>query len=97
MNAVNVAELKNRLSHYLRLVRRGTTFLVRDRDRIVARLEPAGDAPDRADEGEWLSALEREGIVRPGRGRITAALLARRPRVTADVVGVLLAERREGR
>jgi antitoxin (DNA-binding transcriptional repressor) of toxin-antitoxin stability system len=98
MNAVNVAELRNRLSHYLRLVRKGARFLVRDRDRVVARLEPAGDEAGMAgDDAERLAALEAEGLLRRGRGRITAALLARRPRVEADVVAALLEERREGR
>ena len=43
MKAVNVAELKNRLSHHLRMVRRGEALLVRDRDKVIARIEPAGE------------------------------------------------------
>jgi len=43
MKSLNVAELKNRLAHYLRLVRRGEASLVRDREQVIARLEPAGD------------------------------------------------------
>ncbi len=98
MKAVNVAELKNRLSHYLRIVRRGEAILVRDRDRVIARIEPAGDALAReGDGGERLAALERRGIVRRARGRIPAGLLARRPRVRADVLATLLEEREETR
>ena len=37
MTPVNVGELKNRLSHYLRMVRRGQAVLVRDRDRVIAQ------------------------------------------------------------
>jgi len=37
------------------------------------------------------------GVIRRGRGRWTADLLARRPRVKADVVAALLQEREEGR
>src|SRR5712691_8032935 len=98
MKAVNVAELKNRLSHYLRLVRQGQPILVRDRDRVIARIEPAGGADAMVgDDAERLAALERQGIVRRGHGRVTAELLARRPRVKADVVGALLREREETR
>jgi antitoxin (DNA-binding transcriptional repressor) of toxin-antitoxin stability system len=99
MKAVNIAELKNRLSHYLRLVRRGEPILVRDRDHIIARIEPAGEqaGATSGDEAERLASLERRGIVRRGRGNVTRDLLARRPRVKADVVGALLRERREGR
>jgi prevent-host-death family protein len=39
-NSVRIAELKSRLSEYLRRVRRGETITVLDRDTPVARLEP---------------------------------------------------------
>ena len=98
MNHVNVAELKKRLSHYLCLVRRGQTVLVHDRDRVIARIEPAGghDATTGGD-SERLSELEARGTLRRGRGRITPDLWARRPRTDADAIAVLLAERDDGR
>jgi len=98
MKAVNVAELKNRLSHYLRLVRQGQAILVRDRDRVIARIEPAGAADEATgDAAERLAALERRGIVRRAQGRLTPELLARRPLAKADVVAALLREREETR
>lgn len=43
-NSVQIAELKSRLSEYLRRVRRGETITVLDRETPIARLEPiAGD------------------------------------------------------
>lgn len=98
MKTVKIAELRNRLSYYLRRVQRGESILVCDRDRVVARIErvephfagPAGDA-------EWLERLERRGIVRRGKGTPTPEWLARRPLVPADVVAALLQEREEGR
>lgn len=96
MKSVNVAELKNRLSHYLRLVRRGEAILVRDREQVIARLEPAGDEGASGTDAERLAALERKGAIRRARGRIEPKLLARRPRVKADVVAALLKEREEG-
>jgi prevent-host-death family protein len=99
MKPVNIAELKNRLSHYLRLVRRGQPVLVRDRNRVIARIEPAGGpgAPSADDQEARLADLEARGIIRRARGRITPDLLAQRPTVEADVVGALLREREEGR
>lgn len=77
MNPVKIAELKNRLSHYLRLVRRGQAVLVRDRDRVIARIEPAG-GPDATAGNDVTrpSELEARGILRRGRGRITSDLWA---------------------
>jgi antitoxin (DNA-binding transcriptional repressor) of toxin-antitoxin stability system len=98
MTPVNVAELKNRLSHYLRLVRRGQAVLVRDRDRVIARIEPAGSHDAAAgNDAVRLSELEARGILRRGRGRITPDLWARRPRTDADAISVLLGERDDGR
>lgn len=98
MKAVNVAELKSRLSHYLRMVRRGEPILVRDRDRVIARIEPAGDrGVPQGDDAQRLADLELRGILRRGRGPLPRALLARRPKVKADVLAALLREREEGR
>jgi len=98
MSVVKVSELKNRLSHYLRLVRRGETVLVSDRDQVIARIEPAGDkAFTGTDDAGWLDELERRGIVRRGAGKLPRGWLGRRPAVTADLVGALLEERRDGR
>jgi prevent-host-death family protein len=98
MSVVKVSELKNRLSHYLRLVRRGESVLVSDRDQVIARIEPAGDQDlTRSDDAGWLDDLERRGIVRRGAGKLPRGWLARRPKVKANVVGALLDERRDGR
>jgi antitoxin (DNA-binding transcriptional repressor) of toxin-antitoxin stability system len=97
MKSVNVAELKNRLSHYLRLVRRGEAILVRDREQVIARLEPAGSADAIGTDAERLAILERKGAIRRARGRLEPELLEQRPRAKADVVGALLAEREESR
>lgn len=95
---VKIAELKNRLSHYLRRVQRGESILVCDRDRVVARIERVdANAPLPEGEGEWLDRLERRGIIRRGTGKPSPEWLARKPAVGADVVAALLREREEGR
>ena len=45
MKRVNIATLKARLSEHLKLVRRGETLIVMDRDTPVARVIPYGAGP----------------------------------------------------
>jgi len=47
MKRVGVAALKARLSEYLRIVRRGGTVVVLDRDTPIARIVPAAAGPER--------------------------------------------------
>ena len=42
MKTVNIADLKNRLSAYIQLVRNGEVVIVRDRNLPVARISPYG-------------------------------------------------------
>jgi len=98
MKSVNVSELKNHLSEYLRMVRRGQSILVRDRDRVVARIEPAGGRHSGPPgEAARLDDLERRGVIRRGRARPIIDLVEKRPAVQADVVAALIEEREEGR
>jgi len=78
---VRVAELKARLSAYLRKVRDGETITVLDRDTPIARLVPLGT-------GAPLS-------VRPARGRLHEVRLPPPLALQWDVVD-LLAEERQG-
>ena len=98
MSVVKISELKNHLSRYLRQVQRGQPVLVTDRHRVIARIDAAGDLPSGpGEDGQWLSDLERRGIVRRGIGRLPREWLGQRPQVKADVVAALLDERQEGR
>lgn len=98
MTVVKISELRDRLSHYLRLVRRGESILVHDRDRPVARIEPAGEVGSaRGEDGAWLEALERQGVIRRGKGTLGPAWHKKRPKLKADLVAALLREREEGR
>jgi antitoxin (DNA-binding transcriptional repressor) of toxin-antitoxin stability system len=97
MKTVNVAELKDRLSHYLRMVRRGESILVRDRSRVIARIDAAGGSAAGESDDDRLSDLEARGVVRRGSGGITTKLIAARPKVRANVVRALLRDREEGR
>ena len=63
MSSVSVSDLKARLSHYLREVRRGGEVQVLDRGKPVARLVPPAECDD-----EHRERLISSGVVRPGLG-----------------------------
>ena len=56
MQTVNVAELKNCLSFYLRQVRQGNEIAIKDRNRVIARIVPALPSDDYAEEMLELAA-----------------------------------------
>ncbi|HVN86089.1 MAG TPA: type II toxin-antitoxin system prevent-host-death family antitoxin [Candidatus Binatia bacterium] len=67
METAAVAELKAQLSRFLSRVKAGEEILVTERGAPVARLVPV--EPNRADH-ERLRDLERQGLLRLGRGRL---------------------------
>jgi prevent-host-death family protein len=67
MQTASVTELKARLSHYLRMVRRGTEVQIMDRGVPVARLVSMGGATQGDDE-QRLQRLAKAGILRRGTG-----------------------------
>jgi prevent-host-death family protein len=73
MQGVNIAELKNNLSHYLRLVREGNEIAVRDRNRVIARIVPAAPLGDYDEE---LLELAAQGKIRLPETRLDQATIA---------------------
>jgi len=65
MKAVNIAELKNNLSLYLKKVRAGEEIIVADRNVPVARI-----VPWKADYENELVDLASQGILKLGNGPI---------------------------
>ena len=65
MKRVSVTELKNRLSHYLRLVKRGETVELLDRNVPVARLTRV----DAVEDEDLIRRLQRDGLIRPPAGK----------------------------
>src|SRR6266571_3767357 len=59
MNVVKIAELKSRLSEYLRRVRRGHPLTVMDRETPIARIVPYESGPGPLVEVECLRTLDR--------------------------------------
>lgn len=99
MKIAKISELKNRLSYYLRFVRRGQSVLVYDRDRAIARIDPVS-AAGALGPPDWTAELEQAGILRPPTVPLPRDWLKRRIHARGegdDVVGALLDERESGR
>jgi len=99
MKKASITEAKNNLSSLIDGLKGGSSVLIVDRGRPVARLEPVTDTL-RVDDGGRLGRLVRDGIVRPARAAFPKALLASRPprpKAGASGVRALLEDRRAGR
>jgi len=97
MKKASITEAKNNLSALIDGLAAGSSVLIVDRGRPVARLEPV--TAGRADEHDGrLLRLVRAGIVRARRSAPSRALFAGQPpRIRGSAVKALLEERREGR
>ncbi len=79
MRSTNIADLRNRLTQYLREVRAGEEIVVRDRQRPIAKIVPFTVDDDDADD----AALVAGGLMRKGSGLIPPSFWkARRSRMT---------------
>lgn len=67
MKTTAIANLKARLSRYLRLVKTGEEILITERDVPIAKLVPVGDHGEGV---ESLRDLERQGLLKVGSGRL---------------------------
>ena len=97
MREAKIGELKDRLSRYLALVRKGEVVRVLDRDVPIAHIVPiAKGRPDAPAGAEALIELERRGLIRRGTGEIPAEILAHDPPGRpAGVLGALLDDREQ--
>ncbi len=86
MRKVGVADLKARLSEYLRAVRRGESISVLDRSTPIAQIIPI---PERA---KLVVRRPAPGTPAPGRFAVPKAL-----KVELDIVELLLEERQGSR
>jgi prevent-host-death family protein len=86
MKQVRIAELKSRLSEYLRAVRRGETIAVLDRNTPVAHIVPVHERP----------AL-RVRKPAPGTPAPNRVRLPKPAKLKVDIVKLLLEERQQHR
>ena len=100
MKRASITEAKNGFSKLIDSVKAGSSVLIMDRGRPVARLEPVSVGSDTRDTGR-LSRLVRDGVVRPSRKpSMPKKLLSEPPpRVKGGeaIVDLLIDERRESR
>jgi prevent-host-death family protein len=99
MKKASITEAKNNLSALIDGLRSGSSVLIVDRGRPVARLEPVSAGHEDGQDGR-LSRLIRDGMVRPRRAGPPRALFSSQPPCAsagASVVDALIEERREGR
>jgi prevent-host-death family protein len=82
MRQARIAELKARLSEYLRAVRRGETVTVLDRDTPVAQIVPIRDRPALRVRKPAAGATPPKGVRLP-----------RPAKLNVDIVELLLEER----
>lgn len=96
MKKAKISEVKNQLSRYLALVRRGEVIRIFDRDVPIAQLVPIDRRGQSPAGPEVLADMERKGLIRRGSGRIPRSLLEKNPSGrSAGVLDALLEERRE--
>jgi prevent-host-death family protein len=86
MKQVRIAELKARLSEYLRIVRRGETIAVLDRETAIAQIVPVRDRS--------TLRIRKPGPGTPPPNRVP---LPKAAKLNVDVVRFLLEERQGNR
>jgi len=103
MVRTNISNLKNRLSHYLRLVRAGEVVEITDRKVPLARIE-AIDAFNDLDAGNgWLRQMVEDGTIVAPRRKTPRSDFTRLPSgffkngKYAGVLNALREEREQGR
>ena len=80
MKEAKISEVKNQLSRYLQLVRKGEVIRILDRDVPVAQIVPISRGVGRQPAGtEVLADMERKGLIRRGSGKLDREILATNP------------------
>jgi len=96
MKEAKIAEVKNHLSRYLALVRKGEVVRILDRNIPVAQIVPINDATGgRVVGAEALAEMERKGLIRRGTERLDPEILnGNPPGKPCGVLAALLEERK---
>lgn len=104
MIQANISEIKNRLSHYLRLVRGGEQVEILDRNTPLARMTHISQTDMEDSKTPWMKEVQRLGIVKPPQKRgFSPELLAKenvvlgREKNEVGTLKALLKERRTAR
>lgn len=71
MKKVGSRELKNRMGRYMREVKGGLSLAITERGEHVATLSPKTKEQKEENLNELLDQLEKQGLIRRGRGKLT--------------------------
>lgn len=94
MRSVNIADLRDHLTKYLKEVRAGEEVVVRDRQRPIAKIVPLAGADDDVEDTELVAA----GLMRKGERSLPASFWrVRRPAVALRAAAAAVSADREGR
>ncbi len=94
MPSVAAKELKNRLGHFLRLVRRGACFLVTDHGRPVAQLAPLAEQRAHDALEDALQEAAARGAVTLAKRRKLSPVRPVRVRKGAELSTAVIEDRR---
>lgn len=96
MKTTAVSDLKASLSKYLRQVKAGEEVLITERGKAVAKIIPVSP---RERLPEYLAAMEEEGLLKIGKGRLPKSFWEATLPVDSDNLALqaLLEEREAGR
>lgn len=95
MKTVGLRELKNRLSEYVRQVRKGQAVVVTDRGQVVAELRPPGEVSPGAKIDAGLAKMVNRGLLTPGAAN-TTRLYPRLSRLLRSTTSTELLEAERG-
>ena len=94
MPSVAAKELKNRLGHFLQLVRRGAHFVVTDRGHPVARLAPVQEQQELDTIDQALKHAAALGTITLAKRRKVSSVRAVRLRKGGDLSLAVIEDRR---
>jgi len=100
MIRASVSETKNRLSHFIRLVRGGEEVEIMDRDTPVARIVHVSKSSDTHRKASWVGEAVRLGLIRPPKKQGVSPEVVKGGSIPAEggeVLQALLEEREESR
>ena len=103
MVRTNISDLKNRLSHYLRLVRAGEVVEILERKVPLARIEAVSGLQGKKYDNDWLRRMIELGVITAPKSKASRSILSRIDHVISEggnntgALDALKKERKGGR
>jgi|OpeIllAssembly_1097287.scaffolds.fasta_scaffold80052_2 antitoxin (DNA-binding transcriptional repressor) of toxin-antitoxin stability system len=103
MIRTNISDLKNRLSHYLRLVRAGEVVEILERKVPLARIEAVSGLQDKKSGNGWLQRMVELGVITAPKSKASRSVFGRMDEVVSEggqntgALNALKREREDGR